>query len=77
MSDTDLAEKVRAKLNELRANLQAHGGDLEFVEMQDSVVKLRLKGACSGCPHAAITIKQGIERTLKAEVDPSLSVEPV
>jgi len=77
MSENGLEQKVRATLDTLRASLQSHGGDLEFVSMEGSVVRLRLQGACSGCPHAAMTIKQGIERTLKEQVDPSLTVEAV
>jgi Fe-S cluster biogenesis protein NfuA len=57
--------------------LQADGGDLELVGVEGSTVKLKLKGACGGCPHATVTIKQGIERILQTEVDKSLVVERV
>jgi len=70
-------EKIRAKLEELRKMLQADGGDLEVVEIVDKVVKLRLKGACGGCPHATMTIKQGLERILRESVDPAIVVERV
>jgi Fe-S cluster biogenesis protein NfuA len=69
--------KIRAKLEELRKMLQADGGDLEIVEIQDKLVKLRLKGACGGCPHATMTIKQGLERILREAVDPGISIERV
>jgi Fe-S cluster biogenesis protein NfuA len=69
--------KIRAKLEELRGMLQADGGDLEIVAIDGMIVKLRLKGACGCCPHAAITLKQGIERILRKEVDSSLTVEQV
>lgn len=68
---------IRAKLEELRGMLQADGGDLEVVEIADKTVKLRLKGACGGCPHATMTIKQGIERILRESVDPGIVVERV
>lgn len=69
--------QIRAKLEELRGMLQADGGDLEVVEIADKTVKLRLKGACGGCPHATLTIKQGIERILRESVDPGILVERV
>ena len=69
--------QIRAKLEELRGMLQADGGDLEVVEIADKTVKLRLKGACGGCPHATMTIKQGIERILRESVDPAIQVERV
>ncbi len=72
-----MEDAVRAKLEELRGMLQADGGDLEFVEMTDKVVRLRLQGACGTCPHATLTIKNGIERILRETVDPELTVERV
>ena len=70
-------EKIRAKLEELRAMLQADGGDLEVVGIEDKLVKLRLKGACGGCPHATMTIKQGLERALRESIDPAITIERV
>jgi Fe-S cluster biogenesis protein NfuA len=72
-----MEEKVRAKLEQMRGMLQADGGDLEVVAIEGKTVKLRLKGACGGCPHATITIKQGIERILQTEIDKELVVERV
>jgi len=72
-----MEQKIRAKLQEMRGMLQADGGDMDIVEVDGTAVKLRLKGACSGCPHAAITIKQGIERTLQQEIDKAITVESV
>ena len=69
--------QIRSKLEELRGMLQADGGDLEVVEIDGSTVKLKLKGACGGCPHVAVTIKQGIERVLRDDVDESITVERV
>lgn len=70
-------DKIRETLENLRGMLQADGGDLELVEIDGKNVKLRLKGACGGCPHATMTIKQGIERTLREQVDPEIVVERV
>ncbi len=72
-----MEDKIKAKLEELRAMLQADGGDLELVSVAGSQVRLKLRGACGCCPHAALTLKQGIERILKEEVDPSITVERV
>ena len=72
-----MEETVRAKLEELRSMLQADGGDLEFVDMVDKTVRLRLRGACGTCPHATMTIKNGIERILRESVDAELTVERV
>ena len=72
-----MEEQIRAKLEEMRGMLQADGGDLEVVEVDGSLVKLRLKGACGGCPHATMTIKQGLERALKEAVDESIVIERV
>lgn len=72
-----MEEKIKAKLEQMRGMLQADGGDLEIVEVDGTNVKLRLKGACGGCPHAGITLKQGIERALQAEIDSAITVERV
>jgi Fe-S cluster biogenesis protein NfuA len=72
-----MEQKIRDRLEQLRGMLQSDGGDLEVVSIDGTNVKLKLKGACGGCPHATITIKQGIERILKDEIDAGISVERV
>lgn len=69
--------KIRAKLTELRAMLQADGGDLEVAGIEGKTVKLHLTGACGSCPHATMTIKQGIERILREQLDDAIIVERV
>lgn len=71
-----MLEKIKSVLEDVRGGLQSHGGDLEFVSFDEEskVVGLRMKGACHGCPHALETIKMYIEMTLRAEVDPEISV---
>ena len=62
-------EKVKDVIETIRPNLQSHGGDIEFVSTEaDSIVQVRLQGACSGCPSAAMTLKMGVERLLKEKV---------
>jgi Fe-S cluster biogenesis protein NfuA len=70
-------EQIKARLNQIRGMLQADGGDMEVVSIDGDTVRLRLKGACGGCPHAAITLKQGIEKALRDAIDPNLTVERV
>ncbi len=62
-------EQVEKALDKIRPAIKADGGDVELVEIcDDMVVKVRLTGACSGCPMAALTLKQGVEKVLKAEL---------
>ena len=75
MSEFD--QKGCDRLNELRSALQADGGDLEIVAIDGKTIQLRLKGACGGCPHATMTIKNGLERILREEIDPEIIIERV
>ncbi len=73
-----MREKVEKVLNEIRPLLQADGGDVELVDVEaDGVVKVRLKGACHGCPGAMYTLKNGIEQRLKTIIPEVKSVEAV
>jgi Fe-S cluster biogenesis protein NfuA len=64
-----MIEEVKKALEQVRPALQADGGDVELVEItEDGIVKVRLKGACGSCPMSTMTLKMGIERTLKEKV---------
>jgi Fe-S cluster biogenesis protein NfuA len=63
-----MRDKVAAALAQIRPALQADGGDVELVNVTDGVVKLKLTGACSGCPMSTMTLKMGIERVLKEQI---------
>jgi Fe-S cluster biogenesis protein NfuA len=78
MSNEEIIVKVKETLEELRPYLQMDGGDMEFVEMgEDMIVKIRLKGACAGCPGAMYTLKLGVERKVKEVVPEVVAVEAV
>ena len=73
--DIIMKDKVQEALNKIRPMLQADGGDVELVDIQDGIVTVRLQGACGGCPMSQMTLKNGIERILKQEVPGVVSVE--
>jgi Fe-S cluster biogenesis protein NfuA len=60
-----MKEKIEAVLNQIRPNLLRDGGDIELVDATDGIVKVKLTGACGGCPMASMTLKHGVERALK------------
>ncbi len=73
-----MKEKVEKILDEIRPMLQADGGDVELVEVaDDGIVKVKLTGACSGCPMSTITLRMGIERKLKEFIPEMKAVEQV
>jgi Fe-S cluster biogenesis protein NfuA len=63
-----MRDKVEAALAQVKPALQADGGDVELVDVTDGVVKVRLTGACSGCPMSTMTLKMGIEKVLKQQL---------
>ncbi|HOS16850.1 MAG TPA: NifU family protein, partial [Bacteroidales bacterium] len=70
-----LEEKVIYVLNQIRPHLQADGGDIRFVELTaDNIVKVELQGACGSCPYSRMTLKDGVETTLKQHVPEIQSV---
>jgi Fe-S cluster biogenesis protein NfuA len=73
-----IKEKVQTALNKVRPSLQADGGDVQLIEVDDEgVVKVRLTGACGGCPMSQMTLKMGIEKILKQQVPEVTRVESV
>ena len=63
-----MKEKVEAALEEIRPTLQADGGDVELVGVDEGIVSVKLTGACAGCPMSTMTLKNGIERILRDRV---------
>ena len=70
-----MKEKVQEALDKIRPMLQADGGDVELIDVEDGVVKVRLQGACAGCPMSQMNLKNGIEKILKKEIPEIKSVE--
>jgi len=70
-----LEEQIKVALENVRPSLQADGGDVEFVSVdEEGVVSLKLTGACGSCPMAQMTLKMGIENYLKKEIPQVSSV---
>jgi Fe-S cluster biogenesis protein NfuA len=72
-----MKEKVEKALDKIRPALMADGGNVELVDVEDGVVKVRLTGACGGCPMSQMTLKMGIERVLRQEIPEIKEVESV
>lgn len=72
-----MKERVEKVINRIRPAVQMDGGDIELIDIVDGMVKLRLVGACSGCPSSMMTLKMGIERAIRAEVPEITGVEAV
>lgn len=70
-----MKEKIEKIIKEIRPTLQADGGDIELVDIKDNVVKVRLKGACAGCPFSQMTMKNFIEETIKKNIPSIKAVE--
>lgn len=75
----ELRQKVNTALDQVRPYLQADGGDVELVEIDETamVVRVRLVGACGGCPSAGLTLKAGVEAAVKKACPEITAVEPV
>ena len=74
---SDIKKAVELALAKIRPMLQRDGGDIELVEVTDGVVKVRLTGACKGCPMSQMTLKQGVEKLLMKEVPGLKEVQAV
>ena len=66
--ETAMREKIENALEKIRPALQADGGDVELIDVQDGIVSVRLTGACGSCPMSTMTLKMGVERAIRQEV---------
>lgn len=74
---TKIKEKVEEAIEEIRPRLQADGGDIELTGIENGVAKVKLKGACAGCPMSTMTIKWGVENFIKKKVPEIKKVETI
>jgi Fe-S cluster biogenesis protein NfuA len=72
-----MREDVEKALDKIRPALRADGGDIELIDVVDGVVKVRLTGACGGCPMSQMTLKMGVEKVLKQQIPEVKSVETI
>jgi Fe-S cluster biogenesis protein NfuA len=72
-----MKEMVEKALEKIRPSLQADGGNIELIDVTDGVVKVRLTGACGGCPMSQMTLKMGVEKILKQQVPEVKRVEAI
>jgi Fe-S cluster biogenesis protein NfuA len=72
-----LEQRVTEVIDSIRPYIQGDGGDIQLVGIDDGVVKVRLRGACSSCPHAMMTLKMGVERHMRERVPEIKRVEAV
>lgn len=72
-----MKDKVEEIISRIRPSLQADGGDIELVSIDDNVVKVRLKGACGSCPMSQMTLKNGVEAIIRQNLPEIKSVQQV
>lgn len=75
--DKLVKDRVQKAIEELRPQLQADGGDIELVGFEKGIVKVKMKGACVGCPMSAMTIQWGVENFLRKKIPEVVKVEAV
>ena len=73
-TDEELMEPVRAVIEKVRPSLALDGGDIDFITVKNSNVYVQLKGACIGCASSSNTLKYGVERQLRMDIHPEISV---
>lgn len=73
--DETIRNQVKKALEDIRPRLQADGGDIEFLGIDNGIVKIRLTGACAGCPMSTMTLKMGVEQYLKKNIPEIVGVE--
>lgn len=77
MAEETLFQRVDKALDQIRPAIRMDGGDVELVEIEEGIAKVRMMGACGGCPMSTMTLKMGIERAIRQQVPEVKSVEAV
>ncbi|PAT01947.1 hypothetical protein CI105_03565 [Candidatus Izimaplasma bacterium ZiA1] len=75
--NNEIVQKIKDTIEKTRFILQQDGGDIEFVDYKDGIVYVKMQGACVGCSAMNVTLYDGIESILIAEVPEVIGVEPV
>ena len=73
-SDEELLEPVKAVIEKVRPSLALDGGDIDFIAVKNGSVYVQLKGACIGCASSGSTLKYGVERQLRMDIHPEITV---
>ena len=77
-NNEDVVSKIKSILNtRIRPAVAQDGGDIVFKKYEDGILYVKMEGACSGCPHAVITLKNGVEKTLKHYIPELIAVKEV
>lgn len=77
MGEENLFQRVDRALDQIRPAIRMDGGEVELVEVEEGIAKVRMVGACGGCPMSTMTLKMGIERAIRQQVPEVKSVEAV
>jgi Fe-S cluster biogenesis protein NfuA len=77
MAEETLYQRVDRALDQIRPAIRMDGGEVELVDVEDGVAKVRMMGACGGCPMSTMTLKMGIERAIRTQVPEVKAVEAV
>jgi Fe-S cluster biogenesis protein NfuA len=77
MSEETLYQRVDRALDQIRPAIRMDGGEVELVEIEEGIAKVRMMGACGGCPMSTMTLKMGIERAIRQAVPEVKAVEAV
>jgi Fe-S cluster biogenesis protein NfuA len=77
MAEETLYQRVDRALDQIRPAIRMDGGEVELVDVEDGVAKVRMMGACGGCPMSTMTLKMGIERAIRMQVPEVKAVEAV
>lgn len=77
MADETLFQRVDKALDQIRPAIRMDGGDVELIDVEEGIARVRMMGACGGCPMSTMTLKMGIERAIRQQVPEVKSVEAV
>jgi Fe-S cluster biogenesis protein NfuA len=77
MAEENLFQRVDKALDQIRPAIRMDGGDVELIDVEEGIARVRMMGACGGCPMSTMTLKMGIERAIRQQIPEIKSVEAV